>query len=350
MSSKEQPERPAAGGTDQRKRRMLMADIARAAGVSMSTVSRALSGNPLIKTATRERIGELARSMNYQIDVGAANLRKRDLRTVGLAILGDSMQTISDPFILSLIGHIADELDDRGMNILLSRIDTQRQHLLAQLVQSGQVLGLLVIGQMDIHPHLNDLARQGMPMVVWGAHLPDTLYPVVGGDNAQGGYLATRHLIEKGCRRIAFLGDRIYPEVLLRYEGYCRALAEAALAPDPQLYKPILFQDAALRQVIGAWVDDGTAFDSVFATSDVAALSVISALAAKGRRVPEDVRVVGYDDIAMSAYVHPSISSIRQPTGPAARAMVSMLFDTLAGQTCAPVSLAADLIVRDSSN
>ena len=328
---------------------MLMTDIARAAGVSTSTVSRALSGNPLIKASTRERIAELARSMNYQINVGAANLRKRDLRTVGLTILGDRLQMISDPFILSLVGHIADELDNRNLSMLLSRMTEPRQHVLPQLVESRQVLGLLVIGQFHNHQQLNELALRGTPMVVWGAHLPDTQYNVVGGDNLQGGFLATRHLIEKGCRRIAFLGDRLYPEVHLRYQGYCKALQSFGLEPDPLLYKPVLFQNAALRQVVGEWVDEGIHFDGVFATSDVAALSVIAALSSKGLQVPGDVRVVGYDDIVMSAYVHPSISSVRQPTELAAQAMVRMLLETLDNHPIQAVTLEAQLIERDSS-
>jgi DNA-binding LacI/PurR family transcriptional regulator len=328
---------------------MLMADIARLAGVSTSTVSRALSGNPLIKPDTRERIAELARSMNYQINVGAANLRKRDVQTVGVAVLGDDLQLISDPFILSLVGHIADALDRRGMSLLLSRVSVDRRHTLATQVESGQVAGLIVVGQMTCHPYLNELAGRDIPMVVWGARLPDARYCVIGCDNEQGGYLATRHLLERGCRRIAFLGDVVHPEVMLRHKGYACALAELGLQPDPQLYKPILFQDHALRQAIGNWVAQDIRFDGVFATSDVAAMSVIAALTERGLQVPRDVKVVGYDDIAMSAHLHPSITSIRQPTHLAGETMVQMLFDLMADEQPGHIMLPAQLIERDSS-
>lgn len=328
---------------------MLMADIARLAGVSTSTVSRALSGNPLIKADTRERIAELARSMNYQINIGAANLRKRDVQTVAVAVMGDSLQMISDPFILSLVGHIADELDQRGMSLLLSRVTVERQHMLATLVESGQVAGLLVVGQMTCHDYLNELASRGIPMVVWGAGLPDTRYAIVGGDNEHGGYLATHHLLAQGCREIAFLGDVTHPEVMLRHNGYARALAEQGMRPDPLLYKPILFQDGALRQAIGDWVAQGIRFDGVFATSDVAAMSVIAAVSERGMQVPRDVKVVGYDDVAMSAHLHPSITSVRQPTDLAASTMVHMLFERQANAPPGAVVLPAELIQRDSS-
>jgi len=330
-------------------RRMLMADLARLAGVSTSTVSRALSGNPLIRTATRDRIVELARSMNYQVNVGAANLRKRDVHTVAVVVLGDSMQLISDPFILSLVGHIADELDERGMNLLLSRVTAERRKQLASLVDSGKVAGLLVLGQTTCHQYLNELAGRRIPMVVWGARLPDTRYLVVGGDNEQGGYLATRHLLQQDCREIAFLGDITHPEVMLRHHGYTRALAEQGIKPDPLLYKPILFHDAALRGVIGNWLAQGIRFDGVFATSDVAALTTISALGERGMRVPQDVKVVGYDDVDMSAHLHPSISSVRQPTQQAAKSMVHMLFRAMDEEPVEPVTLATELVVRDSS-
>jgi len=212
-----------------------MADIARLAGVSTATVSRALSGSPLIPETTRERIAELARSLNYRVNVSAANLRKRDVQTVGVVILGDSMQTISDPFLLSILGTVADTLDEHGMSLLLTRLKEGQTHRLSEMVETGQVSGLIVIGQLTWHDHLNTLAARGIPMAVWGACLPDALYPMVGGDNEQGGYLATQHLTEQGCQNIAYFGDITHPEAGARYQGYLRALREAGLKEDPRL-------------------------------------------------------------------------------------------------------------------
>jgi DNA-binding LacI/PurR family transcriptional regulator len=258
--------------------RMQMADIARLSGVSASTVSRALSGSPLIPEATRNRITELANSLGYRVNVGAANLRKRGVQTIGVVILGDTMQMISDPFLLSILGSVADTLDERGMSLLLTRLKDNRTHVLSDLVESGQVGGLIVIGQLTMHHYLNELTRNGFPMVVWGAHLPDALYPVVGGDNATGGYLATRHLIEHGCRRIAFFGDISHPEAGLRYQGYARALQEAGIAQDPRLLQSFLFGDLRIREVINGWLDQKLAFDSIFASSDVTAISLTHGL------------------------------------------------------------------------
>ena len=123
------------------RRRMQMADIARLAGVSASTVSRALSGSPLIPEATRDRIVELARSLNYRVNVGAASLRKQDVKTVGVVILGDSMQAISDPFLLSILGTVADALDERGMSLLLTRLkEGQIDELSASVSRTPRVV------------------------------------------------------------------------------------------------------------------------------------------------------------------------------------------------------------------
>ncbi|TXT35088.1 MAG: LacI family transcriptional regulator [Comamonadaceae bacterium] len=142
MSSKPNPEPTStspAATPPKARRNMQMTDIARMAGVSASTVSRALSGSPLIPEATRERIRELARTLNYRVNVGAANLRKRDVNTIGVVILGDSSQAISDPFLLSILGSIADALDARGMSLMLTRFRDGHTNSLTTMFDNGQV-------------------------------------------------------------------------------------------------------------------------------------------------------------------------------------------------------------------
>jgi DNA-binding LacI/PurR family transcriptional regulator len=326
-----------------------MADIARMAGVSSSTVSRALSGSALIPEATRERILELARSLNYQVNVGAANLRKRSVQTVGVVVLGDSMQAISDPFILNLFGSVADALDEQGYSVLLTRLNDSRQAQMQALVTSGQVAGLVVIGQLTWHEHLNRLFHAGLAFSVWGAALPDAAYPVVGGDNEQGGYLAASHLLSRGCRKIAFLGDIDHPEAGLRYAGYLRAHREAGVTPDARLRQSVLFGEPMLMQVVQDWLSQDLAFDGVFVTSDVAAIALISALNARGIDVPRDVKVVGYDDIEMAGHVFPSLTSIRQPTKLAGKALVTLLNEVQSGQARRSVILPTELVERDST-
>lgn len=331
------------------RRAVQMTDIAHMAGVSASTVSRALSGSGLIPQATRQRITEIARSLNYRVNVGAASLRKRDVHTIGVAILGDSMQSISDPFLLSILGTVADALDERGMSLMLTRLRESGQASLTSMLDSGQVAGLIIIGQLTWHQHLNALAKEGFPIAVWGACLADAVYSVVGGDNVQGGYLATQHLIAQGCRRIAFFGDTTHPEAGMRYQGYLQAMKEAGIAPDSRLVQHFLFGYTRIRETIDQWLDQNLAFDAIFATSDVTAISILGALTERGISVPAQVKLVGYDDIALAAHVHPSVTSIRQPPDQAGRALVDLLFEVLQGQKRRTVMLPASLIARDSS-
>jgi DNA-binding LacI/PurR family transcriptional regulator len=329
--------------------RVQMVDVARRAGVSAATVSRALSGNSMIPEATRLRIEEVARLLDYRVNQSAANLRRGQPNSVGVVVMTDSEQPISDPFILGMIGHIADALNKRGLNLLLTQLRRDHKSGMQALVDGGQVRGLLVIGQAKYHLQLNELEQAGVPIVVWGAVLPDALYSVVGGDNLEGGYLATLHLLQAGARHIAFLGDVKYPEVKLRHSGYVRALRDFGLKPDKQLASNALFSARDVAGAIDSWLDAGVAFDAVFATSDVAAAHTIAALATRGLRVPRQVRVVGYDDVPLSAHIHPSLTTIRQPINLAAEAMIDLLHEKLAGNASRSLVLPTDLVERKSS-
>jgi len=352
--SKKSPDAaPADAGAAARTKaaRLQMADIARLAGVSVSTVSRALAGSALVSEATRQRVGELARSVNYTINVGAQNLRLKQNRTISVVVPYDpaSHQHLSDAFFLSLIGSLADALTERGFEMLLSRVDAERLDLAAQSYEGGRAAGLVLVGQWHHHDQLNELAVRGVPLVVWGARLPGQAYVTVGSDNEHGGALATRHLLDQGARRIAFFGDHALPEIHQRWLGWQRALRAAGQAIDPALVRPVPFVAEAIEREVEALCASGTPFDAVFAASDLMAMTVVSTLRRLGRQVPADVRVCGYDDIELARHFHPPLSTVRQPIVEAGQAIIELLLRQVDGERVESRLLSTTLVPRESS-
>jgi DNA-binding LacI/PurR family transcriptional regulator len=332
--------------------RLQMADIARLAGVSTSTVSRALSKNPLVHQGTRQRIEELAASLNYSINVGAQSLRLKENRTVALVVPygRDGRQSLSDPFFLAMLGSIANALTDHGMQMLLSRVDEDQLDSVSQIFASNRAVGVIIVGQWHNHQLLNQLAVRNLPVVVWGAQLPNQLYRSVGSDNVSGGQQATRHLIDTGRKRIAFFGDTSLPEVAQRHEGYLKAHANAKLRPIAALNLTMPFVVAQAQLIVADFLDNTPPrFDAIFAASDVLAMTAISALSKRQQRVPEDVAVVGYDDIELAAHLHPSLTTVRQSVELAGEALVDTLMKLLAGQAATSVNLPTLLQVREST-
>jgi DNA-binding LacI/PurR family transcriptional regulator len=337
--------------SDAERRRLQMADIARLANVSTSTVSRALNGSPLVNAETRERVVQLARSLNYSINLSAQNLRLRKNQTIAVVVPYDALsrQHISDPFFLAIVGSIADALTDRGYDMLLARVDAERLDSAAALVDGGRAIGLVIIGQWRHHDQLNELAARKLPLVVWGGQLPQQLYCSVGGDNVGGGLLATRHLLQQGRQQILFLGDTRLPEVQLRWQGYRQALREAGLEAEPRLALPAPFEIMAARDMLDHLLATRPRLDGVVACSDLLALQAVQALRSTRRRVPEDVAVVGYDDMPVATYSDPPLTTVHQPVTLAGTEIVDAMLALLRGERVAPRTLPVHLVVRDSA-
>jgi DNA-binding LacI/PurR family transcriptional regulator len=331
--------------------KLQMADIARLAGVSTATVSRALNKSALVNDATRERIEQLARSLNYSINVGAKNFRLGHNRTIAVVVPYDvaTRQHLTDPFFLSMMGSIADALTDRGFDMLLSRVDADKLDTVAQLHDSGRAIGIIMIGQWRHHDQLNQLAARRVPVVVWGAQLPQQLYCTIGSDNVAGGFLATEHLIKIGRKRIAFFGDVNLPEAAQRFEGYQKALTKYKIKLDKKLCVSVPFLAESARKAVHDLCRQQIQFDAVFACSDLLAMTAISTLREEHLRVVEDVALVGYDDIELARYFHPPLTTIRQPIDMAGRALVQALVELLEGAQPVPKLLPTQLIVRSTS-
>lgn len=326
-----------------------LADLAKLAGVSISTVSRSLAGNPAIRAETRERIVRLAREHGFRINQAARNLRLGRTGAVGVVLpLGhETDQSLSDPFFMSLLAPIADALTARGHDLLLSRVIPEDDLWLDAIVDSGRCDGVIMIGQSNQIDVIERVARRYSPLVVWGASLPGYEQVTVGTDNAAGGRMAAEHLLGHGRKRLAFLGNPDVPEFAARYDGFREALATAGLGAGVVL--PVHLTTDASAAAIAEYLDREPPPDGIVAASDVIAMSAIRVLAERGLRVPADVAVVGYDDVLLARHTSPPLTTVRQDVVRGGAALVDLLFRKLAGDTVRSLSMAPELVVRETS-
>ncbi|MCW3837646.1 LacI family DNA-binding transcriptional regulator [Sphingomonas canadensis] len=325
-------------------------DLAQLAGVSAATVSRALAGKDLVSAETAERIRKLAQAHGFRPSAVARNLRTRRRGAIGVVIpLGHERgQHISDPFFMTMIGCLADELTERGFDLLLSRVIPDREDWLEAMVDADRVDGLLIIGQSDQSAALDAVARRYLPMVAWGAFEQGQIHCSVGTDNFLGGRMAAQHLLDRGCRRIAFLGNPLPIEIRQRLDGARAAVAGAAGASLIEIPTHLTAELSAAE--IAAFLDSADPRpDGIFAASDLIALNAIPLLASRGLSVPGDVRIVGYDDLPISRSILPPLTTIRQDIATGAAQLVDCLLKRIEGKQTGSVVLNPELIVRAST-
>ncbi|MFC6635449.1 LacI family DNA-binding transcriptional regulator [Microbulbifer taiwanensis] len=328
-----------------------MSDIARLAGVSESTVSRALNNNPLINEKTRERIQKIARSMNYKINESARNLRLQRSHTISVVINTDKAggQSFSDPFMIDMIGAIADQLARHKYDLLFSSSIVTSADWHAYLLGSRRADGVIVIGQGTDDSPLRELHKLGDPLVVWGGtRKPGADYCIVSSDNWMGGRQATEHLIGLGRRRIVFLGDIAHPEIEARYQGYLAALKDASLEANEHHTGAAFSIESGYQSAMELLRNGSTDFDAIFAASDNIAMGAIKALQASGIRVPSDVAVVGFDDIPIAPFYTPPLTTVRQNIHRGGELLVDRVMQLVAGREAASEVLPTELVVRAS--
>jgi DNA-binding LacI/PurR family transcriptional regulator len=322
-------------------------DLAKLSGVSASTVSRALNDHPSISTRTKQRIWALAKEHDYPFrrympagPIGSeGSIAIVTPRTHGRPL------PLSHPFFLELLASIGEAARDRGCDFTVSHTSPASFDDLFAAATTSRANGVIFLGQSTLHEAFNELAGTDARFAVWGAQLAGQKYCSIGSDNLLGGRRATLHLTRLGRKRIVFLGETD-PEALQRRAGYMDALKESGLEADPALICPVDFELESAEAAVNSLVRRKVAFDAIFASSDLIALGAIRALRRVGMRVPEDVSVVGYDDMLLSRLSTPALSTIKQDTYKAGRLLVARVLDTDGDHR--PERLSTDLIVRES--
>lgn len=331
-------------------------DIAYRAGVSQSTVSRALRGDPNVSEDTRHRIEAIARELKYKVDKNASNLRSQHSNTIAVLFFEDPSPdpSLINPFFLAMVGSITRACAKRSYDLLIS-FQKFAQDWNEDYEDSGKADGLILLGYGDFltyRERLQKLAEQGTRFVRWGAVQTAQQGVSIGSDNYQGGCDAADHLIGLGRRRIAFLGDGSshYPEFAERYRGYRDSLAAAGLEACEALQVNAISSELSGVEAARALIERHERFDAIVAASDLIAIGALHAVREAGLDVPREVSIVGYDDLPAASLVNPPLTTVAQDTWLAGEKLVDTILRLVHGEPAESLVLPTKLIVRRSTS
>jgi DNA-binding LacI/PurR family transcriptional regulator len=340
-------------------------DVARRLKVSATTVWRALNDRPRVSASTKKRVLRAVEQLGYRPSLVAQNLSRGQTQTLGVVV-----PMIGNPVYATLVRAIEQVAFQRDYNIILCdtdfQVDRERKYL--DLLLRRKAEGILLIpfakrADADL-AHILALEKAGVAVVAMQQPLPGSAIPQVAPDNLNAARAMTRHLLGLGHRRIAFVHsglERWHPSMCERFEGYRSALAEAGVPFDQSL----VVQAGAFEAVLA---DGSSGFDAervkellrradrpsaVFAPVDVLAIRVMGVIRSLGLRIPEDVAVAGFDDIVMSAYLEPPLTTVRHPATEVGRRAAELLFQRLDGGASAVTEQAVErvpceLVIRRS--
>jgi DNA-binding LacI/PurR family transcriptional regulator len=323
-------------------------DIAKKAGVAPSTVSRALEDHPRIGATTKKRIQELAREMDYVPSTVAKSLATNKTLTIGMVLA-----TISDPFMGRVVEGVEQVAIEAGFNVFISTSQNDRQREIAaiKMLQKRRVDGIIVIAShlFDQYPRFYGSSK--VPIVIINEQKPGETMHFVTVDDVHGAQLAVEHLLALGHRRIGYVGVTNRPKSnQYRLKGYQDALEAAGIASDPAL---IFISDtiedhakggeASLEPLLAAGAT------AVFCFNDTTAIGLLAACHKRGLSVPDNLSIIGFDDIDMAAYTMPPLTTIRQPRFELGQRAMHMMLALLAGQEPQNQIIPGELVVRQTT-
>lgn len=328
-------------------------DIADIAGVSQATVSRALRDSPLVRPETRERIQKIAQELNYFVNRNAASLRTHQSNTIAL-LLFDESEIDNRPtnlFLMSMLDNITRAAARKGYDLLLS-LQQQHDDWHVEFQASNRADGVILLGYGDYGKYrskLDALLAADTRFIIWGPIVEDQPGKSFGCDNANGGLYATRHLLTLGRKKVAFIGSPSQsPEHAERHRGYVQAQNEAQIEADDRLYTSAENSEAQGYAACNQLLTQEQLFDGLFCATDLIAIGAMRALREKKISVPDDVAVVGFDDMPLAAHVTPTLTTVRQDPIQAANGLVDGIVSLIQGEPVESRLMDPVLVIRES--
>lgn len=289
-------------------------DVAKAANVSPSTVSRAISNNPRISTATREKIFKIMKEMNYHPNMIARSLANRSTKIIGVILPGITEKAFQHPFYPQILSGISSGAYKSDYKILLSTsVSNQKEEkkIINEFAKGGITEGIILMTSKVDDPSISELKKINFPFVVVGRPVNDGEINWVDNDNISIAHELTEHLIKQGCTKIAFLGlAHEFIVTLDRLEGYKRALKDNKIEFDKNLVAEGEFLSSTGSDWMKGFKEKGIMPDGIVACDDLVAFSAIKLLADYGFRVPQDVLVAGFNNVPQSEYFVPTLTSV----------------------------------------
>jgi LacI family transcriptional regulator len=327
-------------------------DVASLAGVSRSTVSRVLNNRYGVKPAVREHVLKVIREHNYSPQAAARNLASARSDCIGVLVPRSAAHSLSDTFIATMIQALVEAAAQQGYFAMLAMVTSERETGFYDRIVRGRHFDGLILFSSDIDdPILPLLIKDGNPLVLIGRHPYFTEVASVDVENRQGAREAVAHLLERGHRRIGLINGELQMEAALaRRDGYKQALLEAGIPIDADLMVEGFYSHSGAYAAMQTLLSLPRPPTAVFAASDGMAVAGLEAVRNAGLRVPDDVAVIGFDDLALAASATPSLSSMAQPTDVMATEAIQLLIEQIRGES-APrsVRLFAQLMVREST-
>ncbi|MEU1268409.1 LacI family DNA-binding transcriptional regulator [Streptomyces sp. NPDC005799] len=328
-------------------------EVAAHAGVGRGTVSRVVNNAAGVKESTRRAVQRAIEELGYVPNLAARSLAGRRADAVALVLTEPDWRMFAEPFFSEVVSSLGDALADTGMQLLLTlvRSEEERRRFL-EYARGGRVDGVLM---MSVHAgdQLPDmLAEARLPTVLLGRRSGDEHVSYVDADNVGGARGAVSYLLKEGRRAIATITGPLDMYVAqCRLRGYQDALVSAGLENGPSWVAESDFTEDSGRRAMAELLERHPEIDGVLAASDTTAAGALQALRIAGRRVPDDVAVIGFDDFPLAQCTEPRLTTVRQPLGEMGRAMIRLLLEEMEEPFVAwrQVILRTELVVRESA-
>ena len=337
-----------------RGQRATSRDVAELAGVSRTTVSFVLNEvqDVHISQETRQRVWEAARQLNYYPNAAARSLASRQAGAIGLILCQSPEHIIADPFLPGFILGLGEAVRENGFHLLIQAAeDVTRPDAYVDLVHTRRIDGVIISGPRSDDQQLSRLLEDGFPVVLHG-RLDGAEAYCVDVDNVKGALLAVRHLIGLGYRRIALITNAPvqYTASADRHQGYRMAMEGASLPYDESLVRYAHFTAESGYQAMNQLLTAGLAPEAIFVASDLVAMGAMLALRRRGVNVPQDMALIGFDDVPLAGYVDPPLTTVRLPTYDLGWQTGDLLSRLIRGEPPArkAVLLETELVIRAS--